>query len=259
MRIPLPPAFLQSPIAHRALHNRSQGRIENSPAAIRAAIEAGYGIEIDIQLSADRVAMVFHDETLGRLTSETGPVSSRSAAELGAITLKGSTDKIPTLSDVLRIVSGRVPLLIELKDQTLSLSESDGALEEATARALQDYTGDVALMSFNPSMIFRMASLLPHVPRGLTTSSYDYDDWPDVPHATCDRLRDIPDYDRVEASFISHQGNDLDRARVAELRAQGAKILCWTIKSPAEEALARKFAHNVTFEGYHSPFPAPAT
>lgn len=258
MRIPLPPAFLHKPIAHRALHDRGRSRIENSPAALRAAIAAGYGIEIDLQLSSDGVAMVFHDETLERLTGESGPVNQRSAEELRAITLAGSTDRIPTLTEVLAIVSGQVPLLIELKDQTLTLSESDGALEAATVRALEAYAGAVAVMSFNPSMIGRMAALAPHIPRGLTTSSYDYADWPGIPHATCDRLREIPDYDRVAASFISHQADDLNRPRVAELRAKGAEILCWTIRSPEEEAQARRFAQNVTFEGYASPLPASA-
>ena len=98
---PLPAAFLTRPIAHRALHDRAARRPENSRAAIRAAIAAGYGIEIDLQLSADGVPMVFHDETLDRLTAERGPVRARSARELGEIRLKGSEDRIPTLAQVL--------------------------------------------------------------------------------------------------------------------------------------------------------------
>ena len=101
-RVPLPDSFLRLPITHRALHDRAAGRIENSPSAIRAAVEAGYGIEIDLQLASDGVPMVFHDETLDRLTGETGPVNTRSAAELGRIRLTGSTDSIPTLADVVR-------------------------------------------------------------------------------------------------------------------------------------------------------------
>lgn len=255
MRVPLPPEFLRSPIAHRALHDRAQGRIENSPAAIHAAIAAGYGIEIDLQLSRDDVPMVFHDDDLDRLTGETGLVRSRDAAELGGLRLRDSAETIPSLEQVLALVAGRAPLLIELKDQTLTLSESDGRLERATAALLGAYHGPVALMSFNPSMIATMARLLPDTPRGLTTSSYDHADWDPVPPATCDRLREIPDYDRVEASFISHQANDLARPRVAALKAAGATILCWTIRSPEQEAQARQIAANVTFEGYLSPIP----
>src|SRR5690606_2594929 len=106
------------PIAHRALHDRAAGRIENSPAAIRAAIDHGYAIEIDLQLSQDGVPMVFHDEDLERLTEETGPVNARPAAALQAIRLAGGGDGIPSLAEVLALVAGRVPLLIELKDQS---------------------------------------------------------------------------------------------------------------------------------------------
>lgn len=256
MRPALPPAFLHLPIAHRALHDRAQGRIENSPAAIRAALAAGYAIEIDLQLSADGQAMVFHDEELDRLTHATGPVATRTAAELGQITLKDSTDTIPTLTEVLALVAGRVPLLIELKDQTLTLGQSDGRLEEATARALASYSGPVAVMSFNPTMVAHMARLAPQIPRGITTSAYLPEDWPGIPEATCDRLRESPDYDAVGASFISHEAEDLSRPRVADLKAQGAAILCWTIRSPEAEAKARRIAQNVTFEGYASPLPA---
>lgn len=256
MSSPLPDSFLRLPIAHRALHDRAQGRIENSPAAIRAALAAGYAIEIDLQLSSDGVAMVFHDDDLDRLTHATGRVNRKTAAELGQIALRDSTDTIPTLTEVLALVAGRVPLLIELKDQTLDLSASDGRLEAATARALAGYDGPVALMSFNPTMIAGIARLMPSVPRGLTTSSYDPEEWHPVPPATCDRLRDIPDYDAVGASFISHQADDLTRPRVAELKAAGADVLCWTIRSPVAEALARRIAVNVTFEGYLSPLPA---
>jgi len=255
-RVPLPASFLRLPIAHRALHDRAAGRIENSPSAIRAAVAAGYAIEIDLQLSADGVPMVFHDEELDRLTEETGLVSACSAEELGKIRLKGSTDTIPTLAEVLDLIGGRVPLLIEIKDQTMVMGPTDGRLEAATAEALKGYGGDVALMSFNPHSVAHMARLAPHLPRGITTSAYYPDDWAPLPVEVCDRLRPIPNYDATGSSFISHEGRDLGRARVAELKAQGADILCWTIRSAADEALARKVADNVTFEGYPAALPA---
>jgi glycerophosphoryl diester phosphodiesterase len=255
-RVPLPDSFLKRPIAHRALHDRAAGRIENAPAAIRAAVEAGYAIEIDLQLSKDGVAMVFHDEELDRLTDETGPVNARTAEELRRIRLKGTSDTIPSLAEVLDLIGGKVPLLIEIKDQTLVMGPTDGRLEAATAAALAGYRGDVAVMSFNPHSVAHMARLAPQLPRGITTSAYDPDDWAPVPPDVCDRLRAIPDYDATGSSFISHEGRDLGRERVAELKAQGATILCWTIRSPADEALARKVADNVTFEGYPAAVPA---
>jgi len=256
MRIPLPAAFLRQPVAHRALHDIAQGRPENSRAAIRTAIAAGYAIEIDLQLSRDGVPMVFHDETLERLTPRDGWLCDLTAAELSAIPLRGGDETIPTLTEILALVAGRAPLLIELKDQTLRMAETDGRLEQATAALLASYDGPVAVMSFNPHMIARMAELAPTIPRGLTTSAYDPDDWAPLPPETCDRLRPIPDYDRTASSFISHEHTDLTRPRVAELAGQGAAILCWTIKSPQAEAQARRIAQNITFEHYPAALPA---
>lgn len=253
--VALPAAFLRAPIAHRALHDRARRRIENSASAVRAARAAGYGIEIDLQLSADGVPMVFHDEDLDRLTAESGPLNARTAGELSRITLKDSDDTIPTLAQVLGLIGGAVPLLIELKDQTLTMSETDGKLEAATALGLERYCGPLALMSFNPHCMAHMARLAPHLPRGLTTSAYG-PDWAPLARETCDRLREIPDYARTGSSFISHEAADLTRPRVAELRAEGAVVLCWTIRSPEAEAEARKHAQNITFEGYTAAFPA---
>lgn len=255
-RIPLPPGLLRLPVAHRALHDRARGIIENSPAAIRAAIAQGYAIEIDLQLSADGQPMVFHDEELDRLTGESGPLHARSAAELGLIALTDSTDTIRPLAEILALVDGRVPLLIELKDQSLTMSDTDGRLETATAQALSGYKGEVAVMSFNPQSITHMAKAAPDLPRGLTTSAYDPADWAPLDPAICARLRDIPDYDRTGSSFISHEAADLARPRVADLKAAGAAVLCWTIRTPEAEAAARRHAQNVTFEGYLSPIPA---
>lgn len=250
----LPPDFLRLPLAHRALHDRAQGRPENSRAAVRAAVAAGYGIEIDLQASADGVAMVFHDDELDRLTDATGPVRARSAAELGAIRLRDADDGIPTLAEVLEIVGGRVPLLIEIKDQSGDMGPDMGRLPEATAAALAGYGGPVAVMSFNPHAVAAMARLAPDIPRGLTTYAWDDDHAPENP-ALRARLAAIADYDAVGASFVSHHWRDLGRPRVAELKAQGAAVLCWTIRTPAEEAEARRVAQNITFEGYAAAHP----
>ncbi|KEO52645.1 glycerophosphodiester phosphodiesterase family protein [Thioclava pacifica] len=252
----LHPDFLRLPIAHRALHDLALGRPENSRAAIRAAMAAGYGIEIDLQISSDGVPMVFHDYKLDRLTGETGLVRERSAAELGAIQLKGGDEGIPTLAEVLKIVGGQVPMLIELKDQDGALGLNVGPLEEATAHLLRDYKGPVAVMSFNPHAVDAFARLAPGVPVGLTTSAYEQNDWAFLPVARGDELRPIPDFERIGAAFISHEAKDLTAARVAELKGLGVPVLCWTIRSVDEEALARQVADNVTFEGYLSALPA---
>ena len=246
----LPASFFDRPIAHRALHDRKAGRVENSVKSIKAAIEAGYGIEMDVQLTSDGHAMVFHDDVLDRLTAQQGAVRARTRAGLEAIELTDDGGTIPSLADVLALVAGRVPLLIEIKDQDGDMGPDIGPLEQAVADALQGYGGDVALMSFNPHSVARLAELAPDIPRGLVTSSYEARFWPELSDQSRDRLRDIPDYDRVGACFISHEAADRDRARVADLKHQGAAILCWTIRSAAAEAEARRIVDNVTFEGY---------
>ncbi|MFG6583932.1 glycerophosphodiester phosphodiesterase family protein [Sulfitobacter sp. 1A12779] len=251
----LPAAFLNIPLAHRALHDLAAGRPENSRAAVRAAVDAGLGIEIDLQLSADGKPMVFHDYGLERLTAEQGAVRLRDASALAAIPLKGGDEGIPTLEEILDLVAGRVPLLVEFKDQDGAMGPDVGALEAAAAEPLGRYRGDLAVMSFNPHSVRALARLLPEVPRGLTTSAYRPDEWP-LPAATCDRLREIPDYADSGSCFISHEADDLNRPRVAELKAEGAAVLCWTIRSQAEEKIARKVAQNVTFEDY-LPRPRP--
>lgn len=217
----LPASFLTIPLAHRALHDRKAGRVENSRKSIQVAMQKGYGIEMDLQLSSDGHAMVFHDDLLDRLTAESGPVRNRTRVELEAIQLKDDGSTIPALDDVLAQVAGRVPLLIELKDQDGEMGPHVGELERATVAALQGYQGDVALMSFNPHSVAVLAEIAPQTPRGITTSSYEAQWWPEVPEATRNILREIPDYDRVGACFISHESTDLDRPRVAELKARG--------------------------------------
>jgi glycerophosphoryl diester phosphodiesterase len=252
----LPHAFVNHPLAHRGFHDHALRRPENSLSAFAAAIHAGYGIELDVQRSADDQAMVFHDDTLDRMTDATGAVFAQDAARLGKIRLKNSDDFIPGLADVLALIAGRVPVLIEIKENLDTMLPTSGALEAAVADALRDYAGPVAVMSFNPHCMFQMARLSPMVPRGLTTEDYDPDHNKPIPPEVCARLRGIPDFDATGSSFISHKASDLGRPRVGELAAGGANILCWTIRSPAQEATARKIAQNITFEGYAAVVPA---
>lgn len=241
----LPRAFLDRPLAHRGLHG--PGRPENSAAAIRAAFTHGYGCEIDVQPSADGIAMVFHDATLDRLTDMSGPIRARSAEDLAAVDIGGSGERIPRLADILSLATG--PLLIELKDQSGGMVGTDGTLETGVAAALANHAGPVAVMSFNPDMVAKCADLMPDIPRGLTTSPW-VPGTHDLPEITAGRLRAITDLARAGATFISHAAFDLAAPRVAELKAAGVPVLCWTIRSPAAEAQARNIADNVTFEGY---------
>lgn len=246
----LPDAFLTTPLAHRALHDETMA--ENSLAAVQAAVDAGYGIEIDIQPSKDGVPMVFHDYDLRRLTGVAGPVAQTSAVGLGCIALLGGGGTIPTLAEVLEVVASKVPLLIEIKDQDGALGPNVGPLEHAVAEVLRGYKGDVALMSFNPNSVAACRDHAPDIPRGITTCSYPADDWPTIPKNVRYAQARIPDFDRVGACFISHQQDDLASPHVIKLQDRGVPILCWTVRSPEIEARARKIADNITFEGYRA-------
>ena len=253
--MPLPAAFLRAPLAHRAYHDKGKGRPENSIEAVRAAVRAGYGVEVDLQLSADGQAMVFHDYDLARLTGVGGPIQRRTAAELARLPLLGGEFGIPTLSEVLVEVAGQVPLLIEIKDQDGGLGAAVGRLEQAAATVLKGYMGDVAVMSFNPNSVRVFGGLAPQISRGLTTCAFEKADWPLVPAARRKRLRNLPDIPHSRAEFISHDARDLANPRVALLKARRLPILCWTIRSPEAEAEARQVADNVTFEGYPAAIP----
>jgi len=105
-------------------------------------------------------------------------------------------------------------------------------------------------MSFNPHSVALLRDLAPDVPRGLTTCSYRRIDWMMLKREVRHRLREIPDYDAVDACFVSHQVKALDAPCISALKGRGAAVLCWTVRSAAQEAQARRIADNITFEGY---------
>ena len=146
--------------AHRGLHGN--GVPENSLAAFELAAKAGFGIELDVQLSADRVVMVFHDETLTRMTGVEKKLSELTAEQLGALSLADSDERIPTLCEVLELVSGRVPILVELKGEA-----TDTTLCSYVADCLRCYEGAYCIESFNPLLLHEMKKHLPDAYYGL--------------------------------------------------------------------------------------------
>ena len=242
--------FLTIPLAHRGLHDPAHGIIENSASAVQAAVDAGFGIEIDIQRSADGLPMVFHDYRLDRLTSDNGSVFVRTARDLAGIMLTGSKDSIRPLAEILDIVKGRVPLLVEIKDQDGALGPDVGSLHAEVAETLAGYRGPVAVMSFNPHTMRAFARNLPECARGLVTDAFTEKDWPHVPAARRAELAEIPDADDLALDFISHNVNDLKAVAVARQKDAGRAVFCWTVRSAEVEADARAIADNITFEGY---------
>jgi len=248
----LPRDFLDTPIAHRGLHNAERGIVENSRAAFQAAIDAGHGIELDVQFSRDAIPMVFHDYELHRLTACSGPVRERSWTELADIGLRNSHDRIERLDSILEWIGPRAPVLIEIKDQS-GLPRADlDAIDQVTGQimknAAEKHGTRCAVMSFNPQYIANLRWLPEHLARGLTTT--EAADYPDtLPQAVRDGLARISAFG-PGMSFVSHNCNHLDNPRLAELKQAGAAILCWTVRSVAQERIARKVADNITFEGY---------
>ena len=134
------------PIAHRGLHTKSKGIIENTAGAFEAAIKGNYAIECDVQLTADGEAIVFHDDDLDRLTEAKGPVKALTTQALQKVKLKATSDRMQTLAELLEQVDGRATLVIELK----SLWDGNDALAKRALQVLESYDGPYCLMSFDP-------------------------------------------------------------------------------------------------------------
>jgi len=226
--------LIARPFAHRGLHG--PGRIENSRAAFEAAIAAGHGIELDVQASADGEAIVFHDYELERLTEGCGAVRTLSAAELGRIRLKGSDETIPTLSEVLALVAGRAPLLIEVKSPERRVA----GLSRAVIRALDGYKGPVGVMSFNPEILRRLARLAPRLPRGLVVTEQGKG-----LRGPWERLWSLW---RAKPDFLAYDIRDLPSRFADAQRARGMPVLTWTARTLQDRARAAEHASQIIYE-----------
>ena len=226
--------LLPVPFAHRGLHGA--GRVENSRSAFEAAIARGHGIELDVQASADAEALVFHDHDLGRLTGKPGAVGERSAAELTQIKLSGSDDRIPSLAEVLHLIDGRVPLLIEVKAPHRRVAP----LCAAVLRALSGYQGAVGIMSFNPEVGHWFAANAPLARRGLVVTEAGRR-WRG---ALARRLA----YWRARPDFLAYDIRDLPSSFAQRARRSGVPIFTWTCRSDAEMSRAKVHADQIIYE-----------
>jgi hypothetical protein len=206
--------------AHRGLHG--PGVPENAPSAFAAAIERGWGIECDVQITSDGETMVFHDYDLDRLTNERGPLVQRSAADLHRVVLRGSTDTIPSLDHLLDQVAGQVPLLIEIKSHRRS---PVAALGRAVDQALSNYTGPHAVMSFDPRICHWFAAHAPQTPRGLVLSE-EHD------HGLIGRIRRHLWLWIARPDFLAYDIRDLPSHFAAAQRQRGLPLATWTVRSP---------------------------
>ncbi|MFI4933672.1 MAG: glycerophosphodiester phosphodiesterase [Caulobacterales bacterium] len=233
------------PIAHRGLWSPG-GAPENSLGAFEAACEAGYGIELDVQLSSDGEAVVFHDADLERMTGVAGHIADHTAADLGRLALLGTDETIPTLADTLTLVGRRSMVLIEIKTPYGEV----GPLEQRVHEILIDHAGPTCVIGFNPYSHAWFADRHPQVLRGLDSYSY----------RAADARRMAPEqrraYARLEHVAIARPhflalGMDMLPSRKADsLRAQGMPVVAWTVRSPAEWDLVKDHCDNLIFEGY---------
>jgi glycerophosphoryl diester phosphodiesterase len=237
------------PIAHRGLHDAAAGVIENSLSAAEAAIAGGFGIECDVQLSADGEAMVFHDFVLDRLSGETGAVAARKADALAAIALKGSGDRIPTLSAFLDHVAGRVPLIIEIK----SRFDGDLALTRRAAEIVAERSGQpIVFKSFDPDIITALRKIAPAIPRGIVAmNEYAYGDYDRLDAARKHALANLLHFTESRPDFISWKVTDLESAAPYLCRnALGLPLMSWTVRTPEEREKAARHADQMVFEGF---------
>ncbi|HEY3889908.1 MAG TPA: glycerophosphodiester phosphodiesterase [Caulobacteraceae bacterium] len=233
------------PVAHRGLWSPG-GAPENSLAAFQAACAHGYGIELDVQLSSDGQAFVFHDSKLQRMTGAEGRISDHSAADLSALRLLGTDEPIPTLADTLTEVGHRAMVHIELKTPAGEV----GPLEKRVHEILIDHNGPIAVIGFNPYSHAWFAQHHPDILRGLDSHSY-----------TDDGSRKLAPEQRKAYSRLEHVaiakphflalGMDmLPSARADEFRSQGMPIVAWTVRSPADWDKVRDGCDNLIFEGF---------
>jgi glycerophosphoryl diester phosphodiesterase len=223
--------------AHRGLHGGDAP--ENSFSAFSAAIARGFGIECDVQQASDGQAMVFHDWKLDRLTGESGPVAERSAAELARIALGAGSDRIPRLTDMLGMVHGRVPLLIELKTRR---ERRIAPLCLAVRRALEGYAGEVAVMSFDPRVGAWFGRHAPRVVRGLVVSE-------EGARTLSGSLRRHRALWRAKPDFLAYDVRDLPSPFAAAQRKRGVPVLTWTVRTPALRKRATENADAAIAEG----------
>jgi glycerophosphoryl diester phosphodiesterase len=239
------------PIAHRGLHDRAGGIIENTHAAFEAAIAKNYAIECDVQLSSDGVPFIFHDDNFERLTSATGRSDAMAIADVQNLVLTGSSaNQTPQrFTEFLAQIAGRTQLQIELKQQADAARTAKLANE--VAAALRGYTGPYTLESFDPRLIVALRQAGVTAPIGIITYDYNERGWDK--HITGWRkfvLRHMLHWPWTRFDFISCRNLSLYLPMVRFLHARGMEVTAWTIKSEQEARAALRASDQIVFEGY---------
>jgi len=236
------------PIAHRGLHSKQTGIVENTLASARKAIAKDYAIECDIQRSRDGEAMVFHDATLERLTLAEGRLDALDARDVERIAYKDSDQFIVSLAAFLAEVAGRVPVVVELKGDF----DGDLRLSERAMAIVADYPGPVALKSFDPGPMAHLRAKGVTRPLGLVAeASYAAAEWPELSEAQRAALLEWREYPAVEPDFLSWNAADLPHAIPMLCRnGIGMPVMTWTVRSESERARVAPWTDQIVFEGF---------
>lgn len=236
------------PIAHRGLHDVGRGIIENTAGAVRAAIAANYGIEVDVQVSSDGEAMVHHDDVLGRLTDGEGRLDEMSAAALKHVPFRGSAEHMMSLGDLCDLVAGRIAMLVELK----SRFDGDARLPLRVAAVLERYGGPVAPMSFDPRQLAVLRQKSPRLPRGIIAAKYrPHPYWDLMPAWMRHGMGYLLTALTAKPQFVAYAVADLPA--LAPLMARhvfGLPLLTWAVRTEAERRTAERWADQMIFEGF---------
>jgi glycerophosphoryl diester phosphodiesterase len=238
------------PIAHRGLHDAARGIIENTSSAVAAAVAAGYGVEVDLQITADGKAMVHHDDALGRLTDGQGRLAAMTAAQLQRVPFKATSDRMLTLEDLLDLVGGRATLVLELK----SRFDGDHRLVARAAAVLAGYGGPAAVMSFDPALIVAMRESAGNVPRGIVAEChYEGPEWGEVSTTQKLILAHLLHGWRTQPHFVAYHVKDLPcGAPVVARYVFGLPLLTWTVRTADDQRCAKRWADQMIFEGFRA-------
>ena len=248
MSVHAPGWLTARPIAHRGLHDRAGGVVENSLAAARAAAARGYAIECDVQISRDGEAIVFHDDTLERLTQAQGRIDARDAAELARLPYRDGKGAPPTLAALLAEVGGRVPVIVEIK----SRFDGETRLADRAAAVAASHAGPVALKSFDPRVIARLRAAGCALPLGIVAEAhYDHPEWSQLPADARRDLAALSHFPDTRPDFLSWSVGDLPHAAVTLFRFGLARpVMTWTVRTAQQRACAAREADQMVFEGF---------
>ena len=229
--------------AHRGLHG--EGVPENSMSAFIKARDAGFGIELDVQLSSDGKLVVFHDPTLERVCGIKGRVCDFTAEELSGMKLMGASDGIPTFGEVLREIDGAVPILVEIK------MDSQGAPDERFIEEIRDYSGEVLAESFHPLAVRTVKRRRPDIVRGILSKPYK-NEAEYKGKSGYAFLENLMTNFYCRPQFIAYERTGhANRTLRFIRRVWGTPLFAWTVRSEKEEEEALSFGYDtVIFEGY---------